>query len=320
MAFVKLFSSITESSLWSETKDTRLLFVTMLAKADADGFVEASLPGLARVANLSIDETRVALDVLLSPDEHSKNPEFDGRRIAKISGGWCVLNYAAYRERRDDEERRAYMRQFMRDRRAAERERVNNVSNCKPPLAKGEAEADSEAKPAAAPIVSNPRTQAHARAQKQPKQPSPSMESNATDGKPSVAPPLSGSCTTPNDRPSNGQADGSPSIMARIDRVQPEDIQAPDMFDGMQEAPLPVPRKNFADWHTTMARDIFTSREDREGWVALFDREGWDEMSKGIAIARRRRKPGSKYVFLSDMLPIMIPADQHANGANHASP
>ena len=117
MSYAKLFSTITESSLWSEPKEVRILFVTMLAKADANGFVEASQIGLARVSNLSTEETAKALKVLESPDKHSKDldahPENEGRRIAKVPGGWCVINYDDYRNRRSDEERREYMKDYM---------------------------------------------------------------------------------------------------------------------------------------------------------------------------------------------------------------
>lgn len=166
MAFVKLFSTITESSLWSESKETRVLFVTMLAKADATGFVEAALPGLARVSNLSLEETRVAVAQLEGPDPHSKNPANEGRRVIHVPerGGWQILNYAAYRERRNDEERQAYMRQYMKDYRSEHvnkrKQSVNNVSKCKPsvshgkpPLAHADGEADGEAEVEAAAIA-----------------------------------------------------------------------------------------------------------------------------------------------------------------------
>ena len=113
--FAKLFSSITESSLWSESKDSRLLFVTLLAKADETGFVEASIPGLARVANLTMEETVEALKCLHSPDEYSKNPDNEGRRVLTVPGGFMVLNYNNYRSRRNTEERREYMREYMRN-------------------------------------------------------------------------------------------------------------------------------------------------------------------------------------------------------------
>jgi hypothetical protein len=154
MAFVKLFSSITESSLWGESKDVRLLFVSMLAKADATGFVEAALPGLARISNLSVAEAEAAIAVLESPDKYSKCKDFEGRRVAPTDGGWIILNYDSYRNRRNDEERQAYMRDLMRSRRAtakARREPVSSVSNPLanvsrgyPQLAHAEAEAEAE--------------------------------------------------------------------------------------------------------------------------------------------------------------------------------
>ena len=148
MAFVKLFSSITESSLWSEPKDTRLLFVTMLAKADATGFVEASLPGLARVANLAIEETVTALKGLEGPDPHSKNPDHEGRRLVKMDGGWLIINYQIYRERRNDEDRQAYMREYMREYRAKgvnkRKQKLTSVSHGNPRLAHAEVDADVE--------------------------------------------------------------------------------------------------------------------------------------------------------------------------------
>jgi len=143
----------------------------MLAKADATGFVEAALPGLARVSNLSLDETRVAVAQLEGPDPHSKNPANEGRRVIHVPerGGWQIINYQAYRERRNDEERQAYMRQYMKDYRSEHvnkrKQSVNNVSKCKPsvshgkpPLAhaEGEAEGDGEVEAAATPPPYSP--------------------------------------------------------------------------------------------------------------------------------------------------------------------
>lgn len=145
MGYAKLFSSITESSLWSEPKEVRLLFVSMLARADANGFVEASVPGLARVANLTLAETESSLAVLEGPDPHSKdlaeNPEHEGRRITKVPGGWVLLNYESYRNRPDDAARREYMRSYMADYR---KRRKPSVNNGKLRLTQAEAEATTE--------------------------------------------------------------------------------------------------------------------------------------------------------------------------------
>jgi hypothetical protein len=143
--FAKLFSSITESSLWSEPKEVRLLFVTMLAKADQSGFVEASIPGLARVANLSVEETEASLQCLQSPDKYSKNPDNEGRRVLVVPGGFMLLNYEEYRSRRSTEERREYMRGYMKNYRQKTDERKHDVNTGKPPLSQAEAEAEAEA-------------------------------------------------------------------------------------------------------------------------------------------------------------------------------
>jgi len=128
MGYAKLFSTITESSLWSEPKEVRLLFVTMLAKANSVGFVEAAIPGLSRAANLTIEEVQKALPILESPDPFSKNPDHEGRRIVPAPGGWVVLNYEEYRSRQSEEERREYMREYMRRYR---KQSVNKVNGSK---------------------------------------------------------------------------------------------------------------------------------------------------------------------------------------------
>ena len=59
--YTKLFSSITESTVWGESYATRIVWVTMLAMADAKGAVYGSVPGLARRANVTLQEVEQAL-------------------------------------------------------------------------------------------------------------------------------------------------------------------------------------------------------------------------------------------------------------------
>jgi hypothetical protein len=150
LTFTKLFSSITESTIWCEDSDTRIVWITMLAMADKKGFVVASIPGLANRARVPIDVVRNAIYKFSSPDPDSSSREFEGRRVESLGGGWRLLNYDRYRAVRDDEDRRAYMRDYMRARRAedsvnSEVKSVSNVNSCKPQLAEAEAEADTEA-------------------------------------------------------------------------------------------------------------------------------------------------------------------------------
>lgn len=108
--YTKLFGTIIASTIWTEDDKTRLVWITMLAMANKHGEVEASIPGLAKFANVSIADTESALKKLLAADKYSRSKEFDGRRIEVIDGGWEILNHAKYREKASDEDRREQSR------------------------------------------------------------------------------------------------------------------------------------------------------------------------------------------------------------------
>lgn len=74
-----------------------MLWITMLAKKDRNGFVRGVVRTLARDAGLTVDECRAALAVLEAPDVDSHCRENEGRRIKAVDGGWVVLNHLMYR-------------------------------------------------------------------------------------------------------------------------------------------------------------------------------------------------------------------------------
>jgi hypothetical protein len=144
MTFTKLFSSITESTIWCENDQVRLVWITMLAMANRNGFVFGSAPGLANRARVPIESVREALAKFQQPDFDSRTKEHEGRRIEEVDGGWRLLSYAKHRAIRDEEDRREYMRELMREKRSKEKlAPVNPVSQCKPPLSQAEAEAEA---------------------------------------------------------------------------------------------------------------------------------------------------------------------------------
>lgn len=104
MAYVKLFGSILASTIWAEPASTRIVWIAMLALADRDGCVSASVPGLAHLARVSEPECIEALAILMAADPDSRTKDHDGRRIAKVDGGWSVLNYEVYRDKASAEE------------------------------------------------------------------------------------------------------------------------------------------------------------------------------------------------------------------------
>ncbi len=97
--YAKLFSQILESTLWTtESLETKILWITMLAKADQEGIVGSTIPGLAHLAGISVEDCKAGIGKFLSPDEYSRTQESEGRRIEAIDGGWLLLNYTKYRE------------------------------------------------------------------------------------------------------------------------------------------------------------------------------------------------------------------------------
>lgn len=124
MAFVKLDSGLLDSSLWQH-RDCRDVFLTALlmavphecvaplpqldvcsglptgwiAPAGWYGFVRAAGPAIVARAGLDRAIGMAALHTLGSPESESRTPDFDGRRLIRIEGGFVVLNWRRYRER-----------------------------------------------------------------------------------------------------------------------------------------------------------------------------------------------------------------------------
>lgn len=156
--FTKLDSGITESTIWQAPDTTRLVWITMLAMADQNGYVGASLPGLASRARVSLPACAEAIKTFLEPDEYSRSSEHEGRRIVEADGGWVLLNHAKYRAKLSADARRERSRVAMADLRARRKAEANNAQQSadvnqrepeltKLPQAEAEAEADRERQP-----------------------------------------------------------------------------------------------------------------------------------------------------------------------------
>ena len=117
-SYTKLFSSITESTVWGEPYPTRIVWVAMLAMADKHGIVYGSIPGLARRANVTLAEAETALCSFRSPDPYSRTQADDGRRIEDVDGGWRLVNHGKYAAVRNAEERAEYKREWDRKNRS----------------------------------------------------------------------------------------------------------------------------------------------------------------------------------------------------------
>jgi|SRR5688572_8616653 len=120
--YAKLLSSIVTSTIWCESCETKVMWVTMLALADKDGYVGASIPGLAKLAGVSLGDAEAAIAKFLAPDPMSRSKEHEGRRIREVDRGWVLLNYAKVRDMRHADIRREQNREAQR--RAREKSRL----------------------------------------------------------------------------------------------------------------------------------------------------------------------------------------------------
>jgi hypothetical protein len=127
--FVKVFPCLLTSSLWQmETLETKVVWVTLMTLTNRDGLVEVSLPGLAKLAGVSIEKCAEAITRLQQPDPYSRNPGSDGRRIEKAPRGWRLLNHSMYREKYGTEERREYLARKQREYRQRRRDVLKGFS------------------------------------------------------------------------------------------------------------------------------------------------------------------------------------------------
>ena len=122
MSFVKLDCGMLDSTLWVD-REARELFITALLMAKPIelrepmkqidvrsleltgfevppgwyGFVEAAGTGIVRRAGMDSEAGLNALERLGSPDNESRTPDHEGRRLVRVDGGFISLNYDLYR-------------------------------------------------------------------------------------------------------------------------------------------------------------------------------------------------------------------------------
>lgn len=108
--YTKLFADIVTSTIWSESSDCRVLWITMLALKDRFNVCRATVPALAKFVGITAEETETYLAKFQEPDKWSRSQEHEGRRIEPCEGGWLILNGEKYQDKLNAEDRREQVR------------------------------------------------------------------------------------------------------------------------------------------------------------------------------------------------------------------
>ena len=155
--FAKVFGSLWTGSMVGQS-DLQLVFVFLLARCDSEGFVDEHPRVIASLTGIPLDRVETALRALEAPDDESRTPDLNGRRIMlrddHRSWGWSIVNYAKYRAIRDEEVRKEQNREATRGRRERLREsgadpsvvwgNVSERQQRQPTSAQAEAEGEGE--------------------------------------------------------------------------------------------------------------------------------------------------------------------------------
>lgn len=132
--YAKIFQSIYDGTL---VEDWRALitFEQLLILSDADGIVDMTPHAIARRTGIPIEHIEAGLRYLEEPDPSSRTSTAEGRRIVRLdesrTWGWQIVNHSTYRDMRTADDRRDYMRKYMKDYRNPPEKTLSNQEPCK---------------------------------------------------------------------------------------------------------------------------------------------------------------------------------------------
>lgn len=130
----KIFAQMYDGSLYGKWQ-ALVTFQQLIVLADAEGVVDMTSQAIAGKTSIPLEIIQQGLVDLEFPDPSSRTPDYDGRRILRLSEhrewGWRITNYKHYCELRSQEERREYLRRYQRSRRKPVNTASTGVNNGK---------------------------------------------------------------------------------------------------------------------------------------------------------------------------------------------
>ena len=110
----KIFDSMYEGTLYGHWQAI-VTFQQMIVLADADGVVDMTPQAIAARTSIPLEIIQAGIKVLEAPDQYSRTPDEDGKRIELLDEhrpwGWHIVNHEKYKNLRDADEIRAQNRE-----------------------------------------------------------------------------------------------------------------------------------------------------------------------------------------------------------------
>lgn len=118
----KLFAQMYDGTLATKGPwEALVTFQQLIILADKNGVVDMTPEAIARRTTIPLEIVLKGLENLQQPDDGSRTPTEEGRRITPLSDsrdwGWQIVNYEHYRNLRSSDERREYHRQYYHQKR-----------------------------------------------------------------------------------------------------------------------------------------------------------------------------------------------------------
>ena len=120
----KIFHSIYDGTL-AEDWRALITFQQLIVLCDADGIVDMTPASISRRTGIPLEHIEAGIEILVAPDPASRSDKNQGKRILPLNPnrnwGWEIVNHKHYRDLRTAEDRREYMRNYMKEKRSKQK-------------------------------------------------------------------------------------------------------------------------------------------------------------------------------------------------------
>ena len=117
----KIFESMYDGTISVNWK-ALVTFQQMIILCDSQGIIDITPPALSRRTNIPLDIIEEGIKYLAEPDEYSRSPDCEGRRIVLIDDdrnwGWRIVNYDYYKQLASRDDKRTKDAARLADKRA----------------------------------------------------------------------------------------------------------------------------------------------------------------------------------------------------------